>query len=300
MKLLKNTLVGVGQIFLQENGFTGLIICIAMFFSHWILGVSCFLGAFIGTLQAKILNYPEQQIKQGLYGFNASLAFMCTMFTFGKVSANSPLIWVIGVIASIVSTLIMRLFLQKGWVAFTFPFVLTCWVFCWGISKIHFLGLEQTTPALFDYTDIHHLISHPFFAWAEVNFGSNLVTGILIFIAVAINSPTTAMWATAVSVFASMIADSLFNIESNQLANGLYSFSSILVACAFVGPKLRDFMYVIVGVVLSIIIQFCISQIGLATYTVGFILASWIMLMVKAQADKVDYISNKLVKKLNP
>ena len=49
MKLLKSTLTGVGQIFLQENGLSGLVIVIAMFFSDWTLGIGCFLGALIGT-----------------------------------------------------------------------------------------------------------------------------------------------------------------------------------------------------------------------------------------------------------
>ena len=66
LRLIKEILVGIGQIFLQENGLSGLIITIAMFFSHWTLGVACFLGSLIGTLTAKTLKYPADQIKMGL------------------------------------------------------------------------------------------------------------------------------------------------------------------------------------------------------------------------------------------
>ena len=73
-KFIKTSFVGVGQIFLQDNGWAGVLITIGMFFSHWALGVTCILGAVIGTLTAKVLKYKEEDILFGLYGFNGSLA----------------------------------------------------------------------------------------------------------------------------------------------------------------------------------------------------------------------------------
>ncbi|AFU20025.1 urea transporter [Actinobacillus suis] len=300
MKLIKTTLTGIGQIFLQENGLSGLVIVIAMFFSHWTLGVSCFLGALIGTLTAKILKYPPQQISQGLYGFNASLAFMCTMFTFAEVDASNPLIWCIGFVASIVATLIMRLFVKKNKVAFTFPFVLSCWFFCWGIAKLGLFGLTQTTPPLADYTGTLDAIQEPFYAWAEVNFGTSMVTGTLLFLAIAISSPIAAMYGLAAAVIGTVFAHHLPDIDHNSLANGIYGFSPILVACAFAGTQLRHFLYVIVGTLLAILIQYAVAQTGLATYTIGFIIASWLLLIVKKRLDKAAFDKHKLVQLLNP
>ena len=136
---IKETFTGIGQIFLQENGLTGLVITVAMFFSHWTLGVACFLGSLVGTLTARALKYPIRQIQQGLFGFNSSLAFMCVMFTFGEESAKSLLLWLWGILASVVATLIMRAFLQRRKVAFTFPFVLTCWLLCFLIANFNSL-----------------------------------------------------------------------------------------------------------------------------------------------------------------
>lgn len=300
MKLIKTTFTGIGQIFLQENGLSGLVIVIAMFFSHWTLGVSCFLGALIGTLTAKILKYPPMQISQGLYGFNASLSFMCTMFTFAEVDASNPLIWGIGVLASIVSTLMMRFFMKKNKVAFTFPFVLSCWFFCWGIAKLGLFGLIQTTPPLADYTDTLAAIQEPFYAWAEVNFGTSMTTGALLFLAVALNSPIAAMYGLAAATIGTALAFYLPGISQNSLINGLYGFSPILVACAFAGTRLRDFLFVIIGVVLAILIQYAVAQTGLATYTIGFIVASWIVLILKKRLDKTLFNKHKIVHLLNP
>ena len=308
MKLIKTTLVGIGQIFLQDNGWSGLLITIGMFFSHWTLGVTCFLGALIGTLTAKALKAKEGDIEFGLYGFNASLAYMCVMFTFATNDAHAtlnganPLLWVLGAVAAVIATVIMHVFVTKGWTAFTFPFVVTCWVLCWAFAKYNVLGLEQTTPALPDYTGTIDAITTPFYGWAEVNFGANFLTGVFIFLGLAISSPSVAMWGTAAATLGGLFAHYVLGIDANVLANGLYSFSPILFACAFVtksGVSRADFVYIVVGVLLAVLIHYGVSQF-MATYTIGFIVATWIMEAVQKAVNKSNPNTEELVKSLNP
>ena len=308
MKLIKTTLVGIGQIFLQDNGWSGLLITIGMFFSHWTLGVTCFLGSLIGTLTAKALKAKEGDIEFGLYGFNASLAYMCVMFTFATNDAHAtlnganPILWVLGAVAAVIATVIMHVFVTKGWTAFTFPFVVTCWVLCWAFAKYNVLGLEQTTPALPDYTGTIDAIKTPFYGWAEVNFGANFLTGVFIFLGLAISSPSVAMWGTAAATLGGLFAHYVLGIDANVLANGLYSFSPILVACAFVtksGVSRADFVYIVVGVLLAVLIHYGVSQF-MATYTIGFIVATWIMEAVQKAVNKSNPNTEELVKSLNP
>lgn len=308
MKLIKTTLVGIGQIFLQDNGWSGLLITIGMFFSHWTLGVTCFLGALIGTLTAKALKAKDADIEFGLYGFNASLAYMCVMFTFAINDAHAtlnganPILWVLGAVAAVIATVIMHVFVTKGWTAFTFPFVVTCWVLCWGFSTFGILGLEQTTPALPDYTGTVDAITTPFYGWAEVNFGANFLTGVFIFLGLAISSPSVAMWGTAAATLGGLFAHYVLGIDANVLANGLYSFSPILVACAFVtksGVSRADFVYIVVGILLAVLIHYGVSQF-MATYTIGFIVATWIMEAVQKAVNKSNPNTEELVKSLNP
>ncbi len=308
MKLIKTTLVGIGQIFLQDNGWSGLLITIGMFFSHWTLGVTCFLGALIGTLTAKALKAKDADIEFGLYGFNASLAYMCVMFTFAINDAHAtlnganPILWVLGAVAAVIATVIMHVFVTKGWTAFTFPFVVTCWVLCWAFAKYNVLGLEQTTPALPDYTGTVDAITTPFYGWAEVNFGANFLTGVFIFLGLAISSPSVAMWGTAAATLGGLFAHYVLGIDANVLANGLYSFSPILVACAFVtksGVSRADFVYIVVGILLAVLIHYGVSQF-MATYTIGFIVATWIMEAVQKAVNKSNPNTEELVKSLNP
>ena len=308
MKLIKTTLVGIGQIFLQDNGWSGLLITIGMFFSHWTLGVTCFLGALIGTLTAKALKAKDADIEFGLYGFNASLAYMCVMFTFATVDSHptlngtTPLLWALGAVAAVIATVIMHVFVTKGWTAFTFPFVVTCWVLCWAFAKYNILGLEQTTPALPDYTGTVNAITTPFYGWAEVNFGANFLTGVFIFLGLAISSPSVAMWGTAAATLGGLFAHYVLGVDANTLANGIYSFSPILVACAFVtksGVSRADFIYIVVGVLLAVLIHHGVNQF-MATYTIGFIVATWIMEAVQKAVNKSNPNTEELVKSLNP
>ena len=308
MKLIKTTLVGIGQIFLQDNGWSGLLITIGMFFSHWTLGVTCFLGALIGTLTAKALKARDGDIEFGLYGFNASLAYMCVMFTFATNDAHAtlnganPILWVLGAVAAVIATVIMHVFVTKGWTAFTFPFVVTCWVLCWAFAKYNVLGLEQTTPALPDYTGTIDAITTPFYGWAEVNFGASFLTGVFIFLGLAISSPSVAMWGTAAATLGGLFAHYVLGVDANTLANGIYSFSPILVACAFVtksGVSRSDFIYIVVGVLLAVLIHYGVNKI-MATYTIGFIVATWIMEAVQKAVNKSNPNTEELVKSLNP
>ena len=308
MKLIKTTLVGIGQIFLQDNGWSGLLITIGMFFSHWTLGVTCFLGSLIGVLTAKALKAKDGDIEFGLYGFNASLAYMCVMFTFATNDAHAtlnganPILWVLGAVAAVIATVIMHVFVTKGWTAFTFPFVVTCWVLCWAFAKYNVLGLEQTTPALPDYTGTIDAITTPFYGWAEVNFGASFLTGVFIFLGLAISSPSVAMWGTAAATLGGLFAHYVLGVDANTLANGIYSFSPILVACAFVtksGVSRADFIYIVVGVLLAVLIHYGVNKI-MATYTIGFIVATWIMEAVQKAVNKSNPNTEELVKSLNP
>lgn len=113
------------------------------------------------------------------------------------------------------------------------------------------------------------------------------------------------MWGTAAGSIGALFAHYILGIESNVLSNGIYSFSPILVACAFVtfaggNIKRADFVYIIVGIVLAVLIHYGVASTGLATYTIGFIVASWIMLAVKGAIDKANPNTEDLVKSLNP
>ena len=153
-----------------------------------------------------------------------------------------------------------------------------------------------------NYSGTIDAITTPFYGWAEVNFGANFFTGVFIFLGLAISSPSVAMWGTAAATLGGLFAHYVLGIDANVLANGLYSFSPILVACAFVtksGVSRADFVYIVVGVLLAVLIHYGVSQF-MATYTIGFIVATWIMEAVQKAVNKSNPNTEELVKSLNP
>ena len=114
------------------------------------------------------------------------------------------------------------------------------------------------------------------------------------------SSPMAAMYGMAAAVLGTAFAHHLLAVGHNNLANGLYGFSPILVACAFAGERLCHFFYILVGTLLAVLIQFGFSVLGIAPYTIGFILASWLILWMKSKVEKVDVNKEKWLKWLNP
>lgn len=297
METIRTILIGISQIFLQRNTLSGALIVIGMYFSHPALCAACLFGSLTGTLTARLMRFPENEISQGLYGFNAGLAMMCILFTFGLNHTANPAIWLLGIFSAALTVPLVRLFLRHNKPALTFPFVAVCWVVCGLTTYYGLFGLTQNTAPLPELTTASSALFMPFYAWAEVNFGSSPVTGLLLLAAIAINSPGAAMWATASAVFAAAIAHLLFGIEPNLLANGLYSYSAILVACMFYGKRPTDFYYALAGVLLTVPIQYLIAATGLPPYTFGFIAAVWIMLFVQKAIKQYKYLSNHIKEK---
>ena len=116
------------------------------------------------------------------------------------------------------------------------------------------------------------------------------------------------MWGTAAATLGALFAHYVLKIDANFLANGLSSFSPILVACAFVtksGVSRADFVYIVVGVLLAVLIHngvgsIVINEKPMATYTIGFIVATWIMEAVQKAVNKSNPNTEELVKSLNP
>ena len=77
---IKTILRGVGQVMLQNNALTGLLFLAGIFYNSWLMGLGAIAGNFISTISAKFLKYSEEDIKNGLYGFNGTLVGIAIWF----------------------------------------------------------------------------------------------------------------------------------------------------------------------------------------------------------------------------
>ena len=89
MKFIDSILRGIGQVIFQNNIYSGILFIIGIFYNSWIMGLAALIGTIISTITAQSLKYSEDDIKNGLYGFNGTLtgiAVLC-FFEFNLITA---------------------------------------------------------------------------------------------------------------------------------------------------------------------------------------------------------------------
>lgn len=108
-----------GQVYLQGNGITGVIILLAILLYSkssfsWAIGAIC-----LTWLIAYALNYPAESIESGLYGFNAVLTGIALQ------SLKSTILPITGIVLTVFVT---QAFILSSWPSLTAPFVLVSWI----------------------------------------------------------------------------------------------------------------------------------------------------------------------------
>lgn len=109
----------VGQVYIQGNGITGVIMLVAIL----LCSKSSFVWALVATtltwLLAQSLNYPDINIQNGLYGFSAVLTAIA-------LQNMKPIIFpLIGIVLTVFVT---QAFILSGWPSLTAPFVFVSWL----------------------------------------------------------------------------------------------------------------------------------------------------------------------------
>src|SRR5665213_2151192 len=118
-------LKGVGQIMLQDNIRTGLLLIAGIFCGSCIMWSAAIFSVITGTLTARLLKYDASEINSGLYGFSATLVGVGLAFYFQPTA----IIWLAIFLGSILAAIGQHIFIVKKMPAFTFPFILVTWLF---------------------------------------------------------------------------------------------------------------------------------------------------------------------------
>jgi urea transporter len=137
---------GVGEVFLQDNLWTGMVFVIAILVNSRTCCVFALLGSALGGLTALVLGGDGVAIYHGLYGFNAVLTGIALGGLFLVLKWRSTIYALIGVILSaIVFAAIAVALAPIGMLALTAPFVLTTWVYL--LPMAGFRALERVSVA---------------------------------------------------------------------------------------------------------------------------------------------------------
>src|SRR5690606_24308803 len=111
--------------------------------------VGAVLGAVISTFFAKLIKYAEEDIENGLYGFNGTLVGI-GVWVFFEVNIISTVALVVG---AILSAVVMHE-MKKRIPAYTAPFILVTWIIILlakYLNFLPFLSVDSPTTQSVDF-----------------------------------------------------------------------------------------------------------------------------------------------------
>ncbi|MER5703153.1 urea transporter [Micromonospora sp. NPDC002296] len=297
---------GAAQVVFQNNPLSGLLILVAIAWGAFengqprIIG-GAVLGLVVGTATAIMLKVDRPSLRKGLFGFSPLL----TGIAIPTFLDDRPLMWlylVLGAAATTVVTLALnRVFKTWGLTAFTFPFVLTTWVLLLGAYQFNrFTVLTNMTPKFpgegalaggrFDWD----LIPILFRGISQVYLTNSWVSGLIILVALLINSRWSALFALVGSAGATLLA-LWFGADGLSIDKGLYGFNAVLTAIA-VGavlhrPGVLVTIYTLFGIALTLFVHVALATVltplAIPVLTGPFNIATWLLLLPQRHFGQV-------------
>ncbi len=280
MKFANQVLKGIGQIMFQENVLTGILFLIGLFIAGWQLGLACLLASISATVFARLCNYADDEINAGLYGFSPALVGVGLLFFF----KSGFLIWILVVIGSVLAAWIQHFFIVRKIPAYTFPFILMAWIFIFSLKNFTSVLPSEFITAEMELIG-NQIVFSGFRSFGQVLFQAGLISGLLFFIGVFIQSPPAAIYAFLASGFAALLSY-ILGQEPNTILMGLFGFNAVLTAIALNDQTLKALLWVIVGVLITVLLDnFFVYTDILAPLggklTFPFVAGTWISLLLK-------------------
>ncbi|MEV0457606.1 urea transporter [Catellatospora methionotrophica] len=298
---IDTNLRGAGQVMFMNNPITGALILIAVGWGAIAarmpqVAIGAVVGLIAGTLTAMALRVDTDSLRQGLYGFSPLL----TGAAVPTFLDDTPLMWtylIIGAATTTVVTLALTTVFNTWRVpALTFPFVLTSWFLmlaAYQFRKVSISSLAQPMlpkPVSGDRLDMSaaDLATSMLKGVAQVFLIDNWVSGLIILVALAVNSRWAAALAAVGTIVATLLAAGL-GADATSVTAGLYGFSAVLTAvalgCVFYHPTWPVLLYALLGTVFTVFVQAALNTalapIGIPSFTAPFVFATWLFLLPK-------------------
>lgn len=195
---------GIGQVVLQGNAVSGLLMLAAILADSWQAGLLALGGCLVGTLTACLLRCDEADIRQGLYGFNATLVGLAA----AVFLRFSPAGLLVAALFAALSTPVTRLFfMQKRVPAFTAPFILCTWcmlALCAAFLPETLMVRAAAAPSAAPLDVIRAAGA----GIGQVMFRASTGVGLLFLMAILVNSWSAALYAL-LGLFVSLQVDDI-------------------------------------------------------------------------------------------
>lgn len=273
-------LTGLGQIMFQDSPLTGGFFLTGIALVSPLMAAGALAGSFIGTATAYFLGYDRQEIRYGLFGYNAALVGIA-MFSHLEPQLLTILLGMAGCVIATLLTQEMRRRLPVP--TYTAPFIVTTWVAFYCAQEIGIPAVAAGPAGPEQPLDVTTAIVKGI---SEVMFQANVLTGALFIIGILLCSWKGAIWALVGSLLGLLTGMSHSAPEQN-LSLGIYGYNAALVAMALALYR-PSVLLPIAGAIMSVPFTEKMPAVGLPTLTTPFVLASWIMISLDRVDKKLD------------
>jgi urea transporter len=256
---------GVGQVMFQGHALSGLLFLLGIAAASPLMAAGGLAGASIGTVLALLLKWDEDEVRDGIYGFNATLVGVAAFFFLKPVPLTIALL-IAGAAAATLLTLAMRR--RIPFPTYTTPFIVTTWGLLAIATLLNVPRVELPPPP--GSLDIVNALTE---GLSEVFLQANRITGIFFLAALAVSN-----WRHAVLGFLGSIVGSLVALYHSDLAGtisiGIYGYNGTLAAIALYLWR-KSLLIPLLGIIISTPITEFFPMTGLATLTAPFVLSCW-------------------------
>ncbi len=278
VEIPRGMLTGFAQVMLQPSPLVGAAFVAGAFWNSYIIASFGALGCFAGVLAAIVLNYPEDERRAGLYGFNGALVGLGMSYFYEA----SLLLGGLVVAGGVASSLVMHRMLCLNLRPFTFPFVAVSWaimILLWATGWLG--GVANAVPDQSEIVVLDALSR----GIGQVLFQESIITGMVFLAAIAIRDwiqGIYALLATALGLsFAYVVG---FPIDAINL--GLFGYNGVLCGILFAGRTLKDLLSAVAAIALSIVVVRLAHIVDVPALTFPFVVSSWIVICARDKAKR--------------
>lgn len=268
---MKTLLLGFSQVFLLQSALSGVLILAGLFCNSWQLALLALLGCLVSRAVASLWRDTEQEIADGLYGFNGTLVGIA-IGVYWEISWLSILLLVIG---AALSTWLARAFRRHAQLpGLTAPFIIAVWALLLvSLLAPQGVGLLDSAAQLEEGQPLWRRLGVALGdSVGQVMFQANVLTGILFFLAIAWESRRKALYALLGALIPMLVIPF---VPEAVWREGLLGYNAVLCAIYWAGTGERRLLYALLSVVLSVLLELLALYAGLIPLTAPFVLSVW-------------------------
>ncbi|NES65795.1 MAG: urea transporter [Okeania sp. SIO2D1] len=297
LDLINASLRGIGQVGFANNPVSGLLITLAVFIQSPWTALMLVVGVVTATWTGYLMHLDRPSVRNGIFGLNGALVGLA-LGTFGAWgNGTGNWLWVLAaIVCAALSTVLMEylgnwMAVNLGLPSMAVPFQIVTYSFLaialYVPQPFFQLGAPPPFPNPAESLDGVSILSALITGISQIFFSDNLVSALLIIIALALCSPMGALvgsLGSAIGLFVAIIV----GVDLNMVYAGLLGYNSALTAISiggiFYAPNRKSIMFACAGAsgaaVVEWLLNLAIAPLGLPILAVSFHLGTYACFLI--------------------